>query len=492
MHKTPEKDLAELLKWLITFDRETEWLEFKVNNGEPHEIGEYISALSNSACIHEKEKGYLVFGVKDKSPTIVGTDVKPSIMKKGNEDFEPWLNRLLNPRIEFIIHEFSYEGKNITLFEIQPTHYGPVKFNGKEWIRIGTHNKSLSDYPEKEKKLWQIASRYSFEKEIAKQGCSSDDVLKLLDYTNYFKLTEQRLPDNRKGILEKLCEEHIIIQRGNDRFDIANLGALLFATNLKDFSPLDRKAPRVVIYKDNTRNNILRQQQKLEGYALSFKALIDIINASLPENEHIGKALRTKEKLYPEIAIREFVANALIHQDLTVRNEGPKIEIFSDRIEISNPGKPLIDTDRFIDARPKARNADLGQLMYRMGMCEQLGSGVKRALSAIELFQLPAPDFKTAHEHTIVTMYAHKILNEMNQDDRIRICYQHAVLRYVNNQEMTNASLRERLSIEDKNSSIASRLIRETSNAGKIKRSDPESNTRKHVKYVPYWARNLI
>jgi len=76
----------------------------------------------------------------------------------------------------------------------------------------------------------------------------------------------------------------------------------------------------------------------------------------------------------------------------------------------------------------------------------------------------------------------------MDRRDRIRACYQHACLLYVSNQTMTNASLRKRLSIEERNYAIASRIIADTMREGLIRPHDPESSSRKHARYVPFWA----
>lgn len=192
--------------------------------------------------------------------------------------------------------------------------------------------------------------------------------------------------------------------------------------------------------------------------------------------------------MYPEIAIRELVANAIIHQDFNVTGAGPMVEIFSDRIEITNPGVPLIDTNRFIDEPPRSRNEDLAAFMRRINICEERGSGIDKVIDAVEMFQLPAPEFKVVEYNTKVTLFAYKKLADMDARDRIRACYQHACLRYVSNEYMTNFSLRERFSITDKNYSMASRIISDTINEGLIRQYDPENKSRKHTKYVPYWA----
>ena len=124
------------------------------------------------------------------------------------------------------------------------------------------------------------------------------------------------------------------------------------------------------------------------------------------QRQKIGKALRKEIPMCPPIAIREFVANALIHQDFYLGGSSPMIEIFGNRMEISNPGKPLIDIFRFIDHTPISRNEKLASLMRRMNICEERGCGVDRAITQCELYQLPAPDFqKTIYSQRSLCMH---------------------------------------------------------------------------------------
>lgn len=213
---------------------------------------------------------------------------------------------------------------------------------------------------------------------------------------------------------------------------------------------------------------------------------MDWINSQLPANEEIGKALRKETRMYPEIAIRELVANALIHQDLTEKGF-PMIEIFTDRIEISNPGTPVVTPERFIDAY-LSRNEKLADLMRRLGFCEEKGSGLDKVIFYNELYQLPAINVIVAENRTKVSMYSYKPLNDLDKKDKIRACYQHACLKYVSNEKMTNQSLRDRFKIEDQNAAIASRIIRDSLEKGVIKEDDPESKSRKYASYIPIWA----
>jgi predicted HTH transcriptional regulator len=373
-------------------------------------------------------------------------------------------------------------------FTAMPNETDWLEFKGIEYIRVGSYKKSLKDFPEKERQLWNLFERVPFELQIAKPNVTSDEVLKLLDYPSYFDLTNQPLPDNREGILEKLSSERMIIRKDGGMFDITNLGGIIFAKDLNSFDRIARKAIRVVVYNNANRVETIREQTGLKGYGVGFEGAMSFINNLLPENEIIDNALRKSVRLYPAIAIRELVANAIIHQDFTIRGTGPMIEIFSDRIEVSNPGIPLIDPLRFIDEPPQSRNEALASFLRRINICEERGSGVDKVIFQVEFNQLPAPEFSVTSNHTKATLFAHKDFAEMDKLDRIRACYQHACLRYVSNDFLTNKSLRERFSIAKKNHSMASRIIADTVEKKLIKHHDPDSQSKKNAKYIPFWG----
>lgn len=478
-------ELNILLSELRSFPNETEWIEFKTNNAT--EIGEYISALSNSACIQNKESGYIVFGIDDKTHRIIGTNFTPYQKAKGNEDLIPWISRLLEPRINFEFHEISVEGEKVVIVKIQATQNTPVKFQGIPYVRIGSYKKKLDEYPEKQRLIWTKKPEIVFEKELAAIDLDSDKILKLLNYTSYFELTSLPLPDNREAIFDKLLQEKIIIKRGKN-YDITNLGATLFAKRLDAFENLDRKAIRVIIYEGKNKLKTKKEQIGQKGYAAGFKGLVGWINDQLPTNEEVGRAFRKEVKMYPEIAIRELVANAIIHQDFNKKGTAPMVEIYDDRIEITNPGKPLISTMRFIDHNPQSRNEKLAHFMRRLNICEERGSGIDKVIFQCEYYQLPAPKFVEGDNYTRIIIYAHKTLRQMDKEDKVRACYLHACLKQVSGERMTNQSLRERFGIEEKNYSMASRIISEGIKSGLIKDYDPENKSKKHSKYVPFWA----
>lgn len=481
-----EQELKILLEQLVKLPKESEWVEFKLNFHSAEEIGERISALSNGACLFNQTNGYLVFGVKDTVQTIEGTTFKPSETKQKGQELENWLHQYLDPRIDFRIYEFKYNDKDIVIFEIPATLHQPVKFNREGYIRVGTYTRKLHEFPEKEAKIWNKKTTKTFEEEIAKRNVTSDDVIQLLDTQAFFELLKLPYPTKREGVLQKL-ESEKFIKSISGKYQITNLGAILIAKNIDEFDSLARKAVRVIVYQGKNRVYTEREQVGKKGYAVGFEGMINWINSQLPANEEIGKAFRKEARMYPEIAIRELVANALIHQDFRESGTGTMIEIFQDRIEFTNPGLPLITTNRFIDEY-QSRNEALASFMRRIGICEEKGSGIDKVIFQSELYQLPAPDFQAMEKHTKTIMFSFKELNDMDKNDKVRATYQHACLCYVSNEKMTNQSLRDRFKIEEKNSAIASRIIRDALQSNLIKEDDPDSRSRKFARYIPFWA----
>lgn len=479
--------LVSLLYELCKLPDETEWVEFKHNNDNPEEIGEYLSALANGAALMGKVHAYMVWGVADKSHDIIGTVFNPIATKVGNEELESWLLRLLNPKINFRFYFLRVEDNTVVLLEIGAAFRHPVQFKNTEYIRVGSYKKKLKDFPEKERDLWRVFDRTPFEREIAAESVTVEEILKLLDYPAYFDLLSLPLPEGRDGILAALTSDEMIATGKAGKWNITNLGAVLFAKRLADFRPLMRKAVRVVLYKGESRVETVREQEGTKGYASGFEGLIGFVTNLLPSNEVIGQALRKEVPMFPELAIRELVANAIIHQDFHLTGTAPMVEIFSNRMEITNPGLPLVKTDRFLDSPPKSRNEALASFMRRIGVCEERGSGVDKVVSQTEFYQLPAPLFETTVEHTRAVLFAHREFREMDKEDRIRACYLHACLRYVQRDFMTNTTLRERFGIEEKNSSMASRIIRDAI-GGSLIRCHDETVGNKARKYLPWWA----
>ncbi len=480
--------LLSLLRELTKLPNETEWAEFKHNNDDPKSIGEYISSLANSAALVGKQSAYMVWGIDDASHEVIGTSFSPSTATHKQQELESWLLQKLVPKIHFRFFEFIInEEIPVVILEIQAASHTPVQFSGVEFIRVGSYKKKLREFPEKERGLWRVFDQVPFELQMAAENVSEDDVLKLLDYPAYFDLTDQPLPEGRQGILSALSADKLIKVSDNGQWHILNLGAILFAKRLQDFDSLTRKAVRLILYKGNSKLETIRELEGAKGYAVGFENLIDNLKTLLPSNEEIGKAFRTEVPMYPELVLRELVANAIIHQDFNLTGTGPMIELFESRLEITNPGVPLVDTQRFIGTPPPSRNEALASFMRRIGICEERGSGIVKVITETEVYQLPAPIFEQTDQHTRVILFAHKDYKDMDVEARTRACYQHCCLKYVNKEPMNNASVRGRFGIEEHNKAQASNVIRDAIKSGVIRAYDPSVGP-KSRRYVPFWT----
>lgn len=485
----PQEYLQALLRELLKLPRETEWVEFKHNNADPPMLGEYISALANAAALLGKQTGYLVWGIEDNEHKPVGTRFNPGTARHKQQELESWLLQKIAPKIHFRFFQFHTPEEELpmVILEVPAASHTPVRFDGVEYIRVGSYKRKLKEFPEKERELWRVFDRVPFEQQIAAENLSAEQVLDLLDYPAYFDLTGIPLPANRDGILAALAADRMLERNDSGQWNIMNLGAILFAKKLQNFRHLGRKAVRVIQYHANHRAESLREREGSKGYAAGFEGLIDYIETLLPEKEEIGKAFRRKVAVYPDVAIRELVANAIIHQDFTLTGTGPIIELFDNRIEITNPGLPLVDTQRFLDSPPRSRNEALASFLRRITICEERGSGVDKVVIQTELYQLPAPLFETTHEHTRAVLFSHREFKDMDKEEKLRACYMHCVLRYVNREIMNNASLRERFGLEEKYRPQISAIIKQACAAELIKPHDPEASP-KSMRYVPIWV----
>ena len=249
----PAEYLVSLVRELCGLTGETEWVEFKVNIRKPDEVGEYISALANSAALVGKAFAYVVWGISDRDHSIVGTSFDPSAARVGNEALENWLLRLLEPRLNFRFFQVPVDGHSVIVLEIERALRQPVRFHGQEYIRVGSYKKKLKDFPERERALWRIFDQTPFEGRVAAERVTDDELLQLLEHSAYFDLLKRPLPRSRYGILNALSDDALIRRSDAGGWNVTNLGAVLFAKQLGNFRSLQRKAMRVVQYRGNSR-----------------------------------------------------------------------------------------------------------------------------------------------------------------------------------------------------------------------------------------------
>ncbi len=453
---------------------EHERLEFKEarNQYDYQKLQGYCVGLANEGG------GFLIFGVANELPRpVVGTGSIGDPTGMALKLFES-----LGFRVD--IEEVSHPDGRVVVCHIPGRPRGTAyHLDGKYLMRSGE-----SLVPMTEDRLRQIFAEGAPDwlEEHSKIGLETHAVVELLDTQTFFELMRLPYPSDRDGVIDRLLRERVV-DAVEGKYAIRRLGALLLAKRLEDFPELARKAPRVIVYSGSSKLETRIDQGGTKGYAVGFQGLVRFIMEQLPQNEVIEDALRKEVKLVPEITIRELAANALVHQDLSITGASVMIEVYSNRIEISNPGDPIVPVERFIDGY-QSRNERLADLMRRMGICEEKSSGIDKVVNAAEVFQLPAPLFHAGNRRTHVTLFGPKDFDDMDRGDRIRACYQHCVLRWVMSERMTNQSLRERFHLPESKSAIVSQIIATTTENGLIKLDEAVGASRKYARYLPFWA----
>ena len=465
-----EKDIKEY----ISLPSETNNIEFKEAKKSFDDVKLYKYCVAIANC----GGGVLILGVTDKVPrVIVGTDWPSDCIKKQSQIFNQ-----LKFRVE--IQEIQVNGKRVVVFKVPSRPKGRAyEFNGAFYTRIGEELKPMT--PDELSYIF-AETKEPWEKLPILDHCSYQEIMDLLDVTSFYTLRNKQIPSDPFEILLDLKHEDIIHPDGSD-WIITNMGAILFARDLKKFSSIVRKSVRVITYNGNGRLETIEEVDGKKGYAVGFEGLLRYIMSKIPYNEIIKDTIREEVPIFPKRSIREIVANAMIHQDFSLEGLSLKIELFSDRVEITNPGLPQIDLRRFVDGCI-SRNENIAGLMRQLGICEERGSGFDRVIFESELYQLPPPEISTNQCSTTVTLYAPNPFERMTKSDRIRACYLHCCLRHVMKEKTNNLSLRKRFKLTSRQLSIVSTIIKDTIAAGLIKVNEENKNSTKHRTYSPFWA----
>lgn len=444
-------------------------------------LAQHLCAFSN-----QEGGGFLVYGVNDDATMF-------SVTKEQSDTVIKTLGNIalnnLSQSVQIQHNTIEYEGNALLFIYIPEQTEKPVYLRGKTIYDSYRRSAGQTVKMSKEAVKFMISAAHGipYEFQIAMKNLSTDEVLRLLDYKQFYELLDKNAPKSTDTILSNLQDYKFVVQDG-DVWNITNLGAILFANNFTQFDYLNAKTVRILRYVGT--NNLVLEKEHTEtrGYAAAFDDMVDYIMKSLPQEEIIKGAIRQNKTDYPRTAIREFLANCLVHQDFAITGTDVMVEIFTDRIVMTNPGSPLTDVNRFIDLPPRSRNEKLAQALLLLHICERRGSGVDRAIEALETTLMPPPKFTKGEYFTRVFIYGRQKLSAMGKQDKIRACYQHCCLLFENNIEMTNQAVRERFEISNKSYPIASRIINDTMEAGLIKVADAENTSRKFASYIPFYA----
>jgi predicted HTH transcriptional regulator len=418
MSVTPE----QLDLWR-TAPSESQNLEFKEAKTQfsQDKLCRYCVAIANEGG------GHLVLGVGDSLPRpVVGTSAYPNVLETAEKLFS-----VLGFRVE--VQEVMHRNGRVVVFRVPSRPRGTAyDYQGTYLMRSGA-----SLVPMSEDRLRGIFAEGEPDwlEQVSRADVSAADVVDLLDTQTFFELLNLPYPTTQTAVIDRLLGERLIERNGHG-YNILRIGALLLAKQLRAFTDIALKAPRVVVYNGRSKVETRLDQIGTKGYAVGFQGLVGFVQSQLPQNEIIEDALRREVKLVPEIALRELVANALIHQDFRVEGMSVMIEVYDNRVEISNPGEPIVPVERFIDGY-QSRNERMADLMRRFSICEEKSSGIDKVISAVEGFQLPPPDFQSSFRRTVVIIYGPRSFEKMDRAEldfgiyRIMNVKRREIVRYI-------------------------------------------------------------
>jgi len=465
--------LDQIDLWL-NVNSETQNLEFKEakTQYDNEKLYKYCVAIANEGG------GFLVMGVTDKKPRkVVG-----SAAFKNPIDMASKLFKAIGFRVD--IEEIQHPSGRVVVFII------PARPNGTAYHYKGAYLMRSGEelIPMSEDHLRKIFAegQPNWLEEAALSDVSAQDIIQLLDTQSFFDLLNLPYPSNQENVIARLTEERLIQQTAGG-YSISNVAALLLAKKLQSFQNISRKAIRLVVYEGDSKLQTKLDVTGEKGYAVGFQGLVQYVMSQLPQNEVIEDALRKDTKLVPDVIIRELLANALIHQEFELTGTSPMIEIYANRVEISNPGEPIVPVERFIDGY-QSRNERLADLMRRFGICEEKSSGIDRVIESAEILQLPAPEFLVSFRRTIVVIHGPRSFKNMDRSDRVRACYQHCVLQWVLRKQMSNQSLRQRFGVSEGSGNAISQIISATVEQNLVKNDPTAPDSKKYARYIPAWA----
>lgn len=389
---------------------ETEWMEFKTNIGESRcsvtyeGVGNYISGLSNSACLKYKSHGYLVLGVEDGTWNVVGTNLRMPTAKYGNQDYELWLRKNCSPITPFEIEEFEYEDKHIVIFEIQAAAGEPVNFKGAAYVRVGSNLTKLKDFPDYVRQIYN--SQKDWSAEIVKDATFDDldpDAIKEARKM-YAKKHEDLMVEMKSWDDVKFLNKAKITKQGQ----ITNTAILLLGRTESEHFISPAVARIRWIYKDSN-----GEEKDFSIETCPFVIAANTVYRKIRNwkyrymNPELLSLVPDELDAYDPFIIREALNNAIAHQDYGRYGMINVIEE-EDRLIFTNLGTFIPNSIKnvLINDAPEEhyRNRFLATAMVELGMVDTIGSGIRRMFNKQRERLFPMPDYEFSDDRVKVTI----------------------------------------------------------------------------------------
>lgn len=400
-----EAALIARVNELRALPREAGTVEFKSNWDRPSDIGEYLSALANSAVLNQHVRAWLLWGIDDATHKVTGTSFDPFQAKgEGNQPLIMWLTQKTIPRPDFTFHEVAHPDGRVILLEIFPPRMAPLAFAGERYIRVDSHKSRLSQYSDKESRLWALLGpKQDWSGEVV-PGASIDDLdpeavaTARRRFTEYLTKSEpdvsrheQIRADAASWPVTTLLNKAQITRQGK----ITHAALLLLgrdeATHF--LSPVDAKITWVL---RDDQNRTESSQHFGTPFLLSTDKVFGRIRNVTVEHMPDGTLFPTAVQRYDAWVMREALHNSVAHQDYQL---GGKINVVEhpDRLVFSNLGQfipPSVEWMLENQSPPEHyRNQWLINGMIRLRMIDQVGSGIRRMFETQRERFFPMPDY---------------------------------------------------------------------------------------------------
>lgn len=406
-----ESELHALIERLRAEPQETEWLEFKANRYEPQEIGEYLSALANAAAVHGKPKGYLVFGIRDATHAIVGTDFNPERVKaKGNQLLLIWLAVGLQPNIGFEHFETTISGKRVVVFTVNPAFDRPVKFYGEAYMRVGSSKTTLSMHPEKERAIW--SGRTDWTAQICERATLGDlDPVAITKARREYKVKFPVKAADLEG-----WDDTTFLNKAKVTIRGQITHAALILLGKDESSPLLSPAVSRLSWFLKDAGNREQDYEHFGPPAILWAEKIAGKIRNLTVRELPSGTLFPVELLqYDAWVLREALHNCIAHQDYGLNARINVVE-FPDMLMFTNQGSFLpgsVESVILQDVPPEIyRNPFLAEAMVNLNMIDTQGGGIKRMFTTQAKRFFPLPDYDLREPCRVVVTIRGRILDE--------------------------------------------------------------------------------
>lgn len=406
-----EREDIALVDRLRALPAETEWFEFKRNHCEPHDLGEYLSALANSARLANEMRGYLVLGVDDATHEVVGTRFDPYAIKgKGNQDLLPGLAAGLRPNPGVDAHVLSHPAGRVVLFAVGPARGEPVRFYGRAYNRVGSSKTELRNHPEKERAIWTRGSDWSAE---TCEAAALDD----LDPDALAKAREQfgvKHPGQRAEAAgwddRTFLNKARVLRQG-----VVTHTALLLLGRAESAAFLSPAVAKISWILKDADNRELDYEHLSPPFLLAGDRLLKRIRNLTVRALPSGTLFPQEISQYDAWVVREALHNAIAHQDYRRHGRISVIE-FPDRLLVTNVGDFLpgdVETVIRQDA-PQAiyRNPFLADAMVELNLIDTQGGGIKRMFETQRRRSFPLPDYDLTRPGEVSVTLTGRILDE--------------------------------------------------------------------------------